>query len=144
MRDLPSLSCLPVLGLLAIAPFAAGCASLHHAQLDEIDAQSGHLRPFEIHVSDTGVNTKAIGTVASVAMRSSKPSQIASVVALFQFGPKTGEVVFDDKFADSIAQRILDACPSARVTGLVSTRESTNYYAVSGEYVTVRGFCIVD
>jgi hypothetical protein len=30
------------------------------------------------------------------------------------------------------------------VTGLVSLRESTSYYAVSGEYVTVRGYCIVD
>jgi len=26
----------------------------------------------------------------------------------------------------------------------MSLRESTNYYAVSGEYVTVRGYCIVD
>ena len=144
MRVLPSLSCLPVLALLALAPFAWGCASLHHAQLDEIDAQSGHLRPFEIHVSETGVNTKAVGTVASVALRSSTPSKLADVVALFQFGPKTGDVVFDDKFADSVAQQILNECPSARVTGLVSMRESTKYYAVSGEYVTVRGFCIVD
>jgi hypothetical protein len=144
MRRLPSLSCLPVLALIALAPFAGGCATLHHAQLDEIDAQNGHLRPFEIHVSETGVNTKAVGTVASVALRSSTPSKLADIVALFQFGPKTGDVVFDDKFADSVAQQILNECPSARVTGLVSMRESTKYYAVSGEYVTVRGFCIVD
>jgi hypothetical protein len=90
------------------------------------------------------VNTRAVGAVASVAMHSSKPSQIANIVSLFQFGPKTGDVVFDDKYADVVAQMILDRCPSARVTGLVSLRESTKYYAVSGEYVTVRGFCIVD
>ena len=129
---------------LALLPASAGCVSLHHAQLDEIDAQQGRLQPFEIHVSETGVNTKAVGTVASIALHSPKPSQVASLVALFQFGPKTGDVVFDDRFADGVALAILDRCPSARVTGLVSLRESTKYYAISGEYVTVRGFCIVD
>ncbi|MGD0529854.1 MAG: hypothetical protein ABSE49_32260 [Polyangiaceae bacterium] len=129
---------------LFLAPSLVGCASLHRAQLDEIDAQQGHLVPFEIHVSETGVSTKAIGQIASVALRSAKPSQIASIVALFQYGPKTGNVVFNDQFADVVAETILDRCPSARVTGLMSLRESTNYYAVSGEYVTVRGYCIVD
>jgi hypothetical protein len=122
----------------------AGCATLHRAQLDEIDAQRGRLEPFEIHVCETGVDTKAVGAVASVVMRNSHPSQIANVVALFQSGPKTGDVVYDDAFADVIAERILERCPSARVTGLISLRESTSYYAVSGEYVTVRGYCIVD
>ena len=130
--------------LLAFSIAPAGCATLHRAQLDEIDAQSGRLRPFEIHVSETGISTRAIGAIASVATRSSRPSQIANIVALFEFGPKTGEVVFDDKFADNVAEEILERCPSARVTGLMSLRESTSYYAVSGEYVTIRGFCIVD
>lgn len=122
----------------------AGCSQLHRAQLDEIDTQRGYLRPFEIHLSETGVSTRAIGTVASVATRSARASQIAAIISLFEFGPKTGEVVFDDTFADNVAEQILAHCPSARVTGLMSLRESTNYYAVSGEYVTVRGFCIVD
>jgi hypothetical protein len=130
--------------LLGLAPCSFGCVSLHRAQLDEIDAQQGRLRPFEIHVSETGVDTKAVGALASAVTRSHKPSEVANVVALFQFGPKTGDVVFDDAYADVVAQAILDRCPSARVTGLMSVRESTKYYAVSGEYVTVRGFCIVD
>jgi hypothetical protein len=127
-----------------LAPCFLGCVSLHHAQLDEIDAQRGRLQPFEIHVSETGIDTKAVGALASVAMRSSRPSQLANLIALFQFGPKTGDVVFDDAFADVVAEKILEHCPSARVTGLMSVRESTKYYAVSGEYVTVRGFCVVD
>jgi hypothetical protein len=147
LASLPSLR-LPrsfrLLPLLAFSVVLVGCATLHRAQLDEIDAQHGFLRPFEIHVSETGVDVKAIGTIASIATRSSRPSQIANLVALFEFGPKTGEVVFDDKFADNVAEEILERCPSARVTGLMSVRESTNYYAVSGEFVTVRGFCIVD
>jgi hypothetical protein len=65
-------------------------------------------------------------------------------VALFQFGPKTGNPVFDETFADVVAQRILQECPTAHVTGLLSMRESASYYAVSGEYVTVRGYCILD
>ncbi len=130
--------------LLPAALALAGCSQLHRTQLDEIDTQHGVLRPFEIHVSETGVSTRAIGTVVSVATRSAKASQLASIISLFEFGPKTGEVVFDDTFADNVAEEILARCPSARVTGLMSLRESTNYYAVSGEYVTVRGFCIVD
>jgi hypothetical protein len=80
--------------------------------------------------------------VASVATRSSRPMQIANIVSLFEFGPKTGEVVFNDTFADNVAEEILARCPSARVTGVMSVRESTSYFAVSGEYVTIRGFCI--
>jgi hypothetical protein len=132
-------------GFASLLPLACfGCATLHRAQLDEIDATHGRLVPFEIHVSDVGIDTKAVGQVASALTRSRQPSQVADVVALFQFGPKTGDVVFDDAFADVVAERILERCPSARVTGLMSLRESTKYYAVSGEYVTVRGFCIVD
>jgi hypothetical protein len=129
---------------LGLGPGLVGCATLHRAQLDEIDAQYGHLVPFEIHASETGVNTKAVGQIASAAMQSARPSQIAAIVALFQYGPKTGNVVYDDRFADVVAEQILERCPSAHVTGLMSLRESTSYYAVSGEYVTVRGYCIVD
>ncbi len=129
---------------LGFVPSLVGCATLHRAQLDEIDGQQGRLVPFEIHVSEMGVNAKAVGQIASVAMKSARPSQIASLVALFEYGPKTGNVVYDDQFADAVATTILERCPTARVTGLLSLRESTNYYAVSGEYVTVRGYCIVD
>lgn len=132
-----------LLGLTLLAP-CLGCTSLHHAQIDEIDAQQGRLVPFEIHASETGLNTKAIGNIASAAARSHAPAQVAAIVSLFQFGPRTGNIVYSDTFADGVAVAILDRCPSARVTGLVSLRESTSYYAVSGEYVTVRGYCIVD
>jgi hypothetical protein len=138
LRDAVLLPALPV--LLA----STGCATLHRAQLDEIDAQYGHLRPFEIRVSETGIDAAALGRTASAASRSSAPSKVATLVQLFQFGPKTGNVVYDDAYADVIAQQILDQCPSARVTGLMSLRESTKYYAVSREYVTIRGYCIVD
>lgn len=131
--------------LAAVVAFGPlGCASVHRAQLDEIDTQQGRLRPFEIHVSDTGVNVRAIGTAASVATRSSGPSRLAGVVSLFEFGPKTGNPVFSDSFADGVAQQVIAECPSGKVTGVMSVRESTSAYAVSGEYVTVRGFCILD
>ena len=134
----------PWLALLPLTLGLPACATLHRAELDEIDSQQGRLQPFEVHVSDTGVDVKAVGVLASAATRSARPSQLASIVALFQFGPKTGSVVLDDKFADNVADDILAHCPSGRVTGLLSLRESTSYYAVSGEYVTIRGFCIVD
>ena len=58
------------------------------------------------------MSTRAIGTIASVATRSARPSQLASLISLFEFGPKTGEVVFDDTFADDVAERDPRGCPS--------------------------------
>jgi hypothetical protein len=117
---------------------------MHRAQLDEIDAQYGRLVPFEVRVSEVGLNTQAIGATASLATRSRVPSRIATIISLFQFGQRTGNPVFSDTYADVVAEKILEQCPSAHVTGLMSLRESTNYYTASGEYVTVRGFCVVD
>ena len=132
--------------LALVVPLAllAGCTTLHHVQVDEIDASRGRLAPFEIRVSEVGINVREIGQVASAVTRNKTASRAAALMALFQFGPKTGEPVLDDRYADVVAQAILDKCPSGRVTGLVSLRETTKVYAVSGEYVTVRGFCIVD
>jgi hypothetical protein len=127
-----------------MGPPLGGCATLHHAQLDEIDATSGHLEPFEIHVSNVGVDVKEAGEAASALSRSRQPSKFASVMEAFTFGPKTGDITFDDAYADVLAEEIIQRCPSGRITGLVSLRESAKYYVVSGEYVTVRGFCIVE
>ena len=132
----------PLLAPLAIP--LAGCATLHHVQLDEIDASRGRLEPFEIHVSELGIDVRQAGHVASAVSGSKAPNKVAALVSLFQFGPKTGEPGLDDRYADVVAQAILERCPGGRVTGLVSVRESTKYYAVSAEYVSVRGFCIVD
>ena len=128
----------------ALAPPLGGCTTLHHAQLDEIDATRGHLEPFEIHASDLGIDVKEAGEAASALSQNRQPSKVASVMAAFTYGPKTGDITFDDAYADLLAERILERCPSGRVTGLVSLRESTKYYVVSGEFVTVRGFCIVE
>jgi hypothetical protein len=128
---------------ILLLPFALdGCATLHHAQLDEIDGSRGALRPFEVHVSEMGVNAREAGQLASAVAGSKQPSQVAAIAQLFQFGTKTGDPVFSETFADAIAQAIVEECPSGDVTGLVSLRETTKYYAVSGEYVTVKGYCI--
>jgi hypothetical protein len=129
---------------LLLVPPLGGCTTLHHAQLDEIDATRGHLEPFEIHASDVGVDVQQAGALASAMSRSRQPSKVANVMAALTYGPKTGDITFDDRYADVVAEKILERCPTGRVTGLVSLRESTKYYVVSGEYVTVRGFCIVE
>jgi len=119
-----------------------GCATLHHAQVDEIDASHGHLTPFTLTADEIGINTENTGRAASAVSRSEKPSQVAAIVALFQFGPKTGNPVLNDDFADGLAEEILSRCPSGRVTGLVSTRETRDYNVASQERVTIRGYCI--
>jgi hypothetical protein len=117
---------------------------MHRVALDEIDASRGHLAPFELHVSETGVDIKAAGQIASAVSHSKAPGTAANIAALFQYGPKTGDPVLDPTYADVVAQEILDRCPTGRITGLECVRESTKYAAISGEYVTVRGFCITD
>jgi hypothetical protein len=132
------------LALLLVTAALGGCATLHHAQVDEIDASRGRLVPFEIHASEVGINAREVGRLVSATTRNGAGNAAANLVALFQYGPKTGDPVLDDTYADALAQEILARCPTGRVTGLVSMRETTKIYAVSGEYVTVRGFCIVD
>jgi hypothetical protein len=137
MRIAPSLS-------LLVALLLPGCATadLHHFTIDEIDASHGHLVPFELRASTIGINTEEAGRRASEISGNRQYKKAANTVELFQMGPHTGNTIYDERFADGLASQIRAYCPSGRVTGLVSERESATYDVVSDEYVTIRGFCI--
>ena len=139
---------LPVLGCLAWAAVAmlAGCAHLNHVQIDEVDSSQGRLEPFEVLVSETGVSaSEAIqaGKVLSGGANSRTMNDTGTVVALVQFGPKTGNPSLSDDYADRAMAEILARCPSGRVTGLMSVRENRKYPVISGEIVKIKGFCIL-
>ena len=124
----------------------ASCARLHHVQFGDMDFSEGKFRPFEIMLSETGVSVRDIAAIAKIPVRRNKRASRAAeiihfVILLTQTGPKTGNLVFSDKYADIIAEEILRKCPSGDITGLVAIRESRRYPVISGEIVKIKGYC---
>ncbi len=122
----------------------SSCAIKHHVQVGDIERIPGKkLTPFDIKLSETGVNFKEAGNIISAVGRDGgKSEKIAEIIGYFQMGPKTGNGVFDEKYADVVPELILKKCPSGKVTGLLMVRETNKYPVVSGEIVKVLGYCI--
>ena len=124
------------------------CAWLHHVQVGEIDNDSKFaLRPFELKVSEIGVNLEEAGKVAQ-ALNGSKTGrrdvgQAASYIQLFQQGPRTGNPVFSESYAKNIVNDLYKECPSGKITGLMSIRETRKYPVISGEIVKIKGYCML-
>ncbi|MCS6900217.1 MAG: hypothetical protein RMJ98_10050 [Myxococcales bacterium] len=130
--------------LLGLGLMLSGCAELHHVAYGELEKDRG--RPFEIMVSETGVNLEEAAAMARAlsTTRQGKRqiSTVENIIALFQTGPKTGNVVFNDTYADRLFEDLIRACPSLRIHHLIVTRESNQYPVVSGEIVRIKGECL--
>jgi hypothetical protein len=126
---------------------ASGCASAHQLQISDIDSSQGQLQPFQVQVSGTGFSVSDAAAVAksfSSDARSQRDLDTTeSIIAATQMGPKTGDPTFSDDWADAASLKVLERCPSGRVTGLTARRETMNYPVISGEIVTIRGYCIL-
>ena len=132
-----------LLSLLFLIPFS-GCAILHHVQLGEIDNRnSTAMIPFEILMSEAGVSTEDIGILAKASNSNGGDAlaNLAAVVAMFQLGPRTGNLVYNERYAEKLIYQIHEKCPSGQVTGLMSIREMRMYPVISGEIVKVTGYC---
>jgi len=135
--------------LLRVATLAIicslGCARLHHYELADID-DSKKTRAFEIQVDETGLDAQEALEIAKLATRSRVQKQrlnsAQSVLALTHVGHQTGTATFSDDWADGVLARILERCPSGRITGLRVQRESADYPVVSGEIVSLKGYCV--
>lgn len=125
--------------------FLFGCAILHHVQVGELDNRKDFVKvPFDIKVSETGVDLKQAGKTVD-ALGSNKGHQgekISNFIEMFQMGPRTGMPIYSVKWAENILYKIYEVCPSGKVTGLMSVREHQDYSVVSGEIVKVTGFCL--
>lgn len=132
--------------LVALLCSASGCAVLHHVQVGEIDNRGGKKVPFDVMVSETGINFQEASDVAgafSRTRRSDKQLQMfEDIWAIAHFGNSTGNPVFVEDYARKMNELVLEKCPSGRVTGLVSLRETAKYPIVSGEIVRIKGYCI--
>jgi hypothetical protein len=98
---------------LSILVLLSSCAQLHHVQIGEI-------------VSHPNYTQQPFG-----------------LIGLFQMGPQTGNPVYSKDYARNLMQLIYEKCPSGKVTGLTSVRESRKYPVISGEIVKVTGFCLI-
>ena len=122
------------------------CAIMHHTQVGEVDSKivlKG--RKFEILLSETGVNFKEAANIGKALTRHGKTKRdigkVQEFISLFQMGPRTGNHVFTDSYADKIFDLLKQRCASGKISGLTSIRETAKYPVVSGEIVRIIGYC---
>jgi hypothetical protein len=124
-----------------------GCANLHQLEIGDVDSTRGELQPFEVKVNATGVSVSDSAAVAKALTSDAKTRRdldtAETIVALTQMGPKTGDPTFSDDWADDVATKVLARCPTGRITGLTTRRETMDYPVISGEIVTIKGYCIL-
>ncbi|MCB0368245.1 MAG: hypothetical protein KDD45_02110 [Bdellovibrionales bacterium] len=132
--------------ILLLSFICASCASLYHVQVGEIDNRfPKNMVPFEIKVSEYGVDLEDVKSTSKVLL-SSKDSKntndALSFLQMFQMGPSTGVPVFSINYANHLEEKIRKQCPSGNVTGVMSIREARNYPIIKGEIVKIKGYCI--
>jgi hypothetical protein len=127
--------------------FLSGCAVLHHVQMSDIDNRSQYVMvPIEVKVSEVGVD---IGEATSIAKGVSNNrndrntlGDIGDIIQSFQMGPRTGAPVYSDRYAEKLIYQLHTQCPSGKITGVQSIRESREYPVIKGEIVKITGFCL--
>ena len=123
------------------------CARLDYVQIGDIDQSKGKLSPISVKVSENGVEMAVIAGVAAELASSSKNSQhlkeIRDLLALMNMGPRTGNPVFNDTYAENILDALYQQCASGKITGIRNIREATSYGPISGEIVRIDADCIL-
>ena len=123
------------------------CATLHQIQISDIQGTEGRLAPIEVRVSETGIDvqkaTELEGAMTASHIARLEGHEVGGILSFFQFGNKTGNVVYSETYADQALREMVRQCPTGRITGLVSVRETRAYPVVSGEVVKLSGLCII-
>jgi len=132
--------------LISALLMLSACARLDHVQIGDIDQTQGALKPISVKVSEFGIELAAIAEVgrhvATSSAARSQAQEIRDLLALINMGPRTGNPVFDDTYAEKVLDDLYRQCPSGKITGIQSIREARSYTAVSGEIVRIDAFCI--
>ena len=79
-----------------------------HAAHGDIDDRRGYERiPFEVKVSETGINVDEAAQIGGAIIGKQKESEeLANIIALFQMGPRTGNPVYNERYAEDILERL--------------------------------------
>lgn len=131
--------------VIAAVSLLAACARLDHVQIGDIDQSQGTLTPFTVQVSELGFEAAAaaeVGRVATKGQASQQFQTVRDILALINMGPRTGNPVYDDEYANKVMDYIYAECPTGNLTGLTSIREAKGFGPVSGEIVRISGYCI--
>ena len=133
--------------VLSLAMLSSGCVFIHSVQVGEVDSKVVREgERFELRISEQGFNleegAKLAEAFASSAGTAKGIRDAASIIQLFQMGPKTGNPVFSDDYTDDLIHQLKLKCPSGRISGLSSIRETAKYPVVSGEVVRLIGYCL--
>ena len=85
---------------LVLLTLLSSCAFVHHVQVGDIESKRNYVRmPFEMKVSETGIDFKQAGNLTQALANNqagNQVKQIADIIALFQMGPRTGNPVFNE------------------------------------------------
>lgn len=131
--------------LLALVIGGSGCARLDRVQIGGIDQSRGELVEVEVQLSELGLNLAQVaelGRLATQGETSQQFKELRDILALINMGPKTGNPVFDDTYAQRLQEYLLVKCPSGRLTSIRSVREAKGFGPVTGEIVGVKADCI--
>ncbi len=132
---------------LLVILLCSGCARLDHFQISDIDQTQGELSAISVKISETGFDAAATAELASVAASSDSAKEnlgdLAAILALMNMGPRTGNPVYNDRYAEQLLQQLQQQCASGNITAIRSVREATSYGVVSGEIVRIDADCIL-
>lgn len=131
--------------LILCSLLLCNCAVLHHVQMADIDGSPEYIKvPVEVKVSEFGVSLQDVKSIAkSTNSRAGKDAaDIATLIEYFQMGPRTGVPVYTDKYAEKLIYDLHTQCPTGRLSGIVSIRESREYPVIKGEIIKITGYCL--
>lgn len=133
--------------LIVLCVSLSGCAVLHHVQLSDIDNRSQFVAvPIEVKVSEMGFDVGEAARIGQGMTRNTNDKNAlgdaAAIIQSFQMGPRTGAPVYSDRYAEKLIYQLHTQCPSGKITGVQSIRESREYPVIKGEIVKITGYCL--
>ncbi len=144
--------------LVSLSILVAACARLDHIQIGDIDQSQGALSPVSVMVSESGIELSTIADISGQAglellikglnlpaNQNTKlhSEDLSTLLSLINLGPRTGNPVYDDRYAEHVLKMLYVQCPSGKLTGIRSIREADSYGPISGEVVRLDAFCIL-
>ena len=125
----------------------SACARMDHVQVGDIDQSQGKLKPISVKVSENTVSVDATLSFADAMTKNASANDdieaLQTIWALLNMGPRTGNPVFDDSYAQNVLNQLYAQCPSGKITAIRSIREANDYAIASGEIVRIDADCIM-
>ncbi|MFT5806003.1 MAG: hypothetical protein ACI9LG_000247 [Moritella dasanensis] len=125
----------------------SACARMDHIQIGDIDQSQGKLKPISVKVSENTINVDATlaltDAVLSNGAGSDEVEALRTIWALMNMGPRTGNPVFNDAYAQNVLNQLHAQCQSGKITAIRSVREANDYAIASGEIVRIDADCII-